>query len=79
MLCAGTYSGSTDTCQGDSGGPLVSYDEGTKRFYQRGIVSFGYGCGESKAPGGYSDVTRLMGWIHGVVDKVENENVTVKR
>ncbi len=46
MMCAARPN--QDSCQGDSGGPII--DTATRR--QVGIVSWGYGCADSRYPGG---------------------------
>ncbi|XP_032070199.1 granzyme A-like [Thamnophis elegans] len=52
MVCAGDKSGGKDACTGDSGGPLIC------NGVQRGIVSFGRGCGKSQYPGVYTLLTK---------------------
>lgn len=68
MVCAGGVSATdtTDTCQGDSGGPL-SVAKGNS-FVQVGLSSFGGtqtgpACGDTEAPGVYSSVSALSGFI----------------
>nr|XP_034825611.1 trypsin-2-like [Maniola hyperantus] len=56
MICAGEEG--KDSCQGDSGGPAVT-DDGI----QRGVVSFGFGCGRPRNPGVYTNVSYVREWI----------------
>ncbi|XP_062543203.1 phenoloxidase-activating factor 1-like isoform X2 [Armigeres subalbatus] len=60
-LCAGGVAGK-DSCQGDSGGCLVAV-EGDGYWYQYGIVSWGYGCGNEGVPGIYARVSSFIDWI----------------
>lgn len=62
VICASEVNGGQDTCQGDSGGPmLISKSNG--RYYQTGVVSFGYGCAEKGYPGVYTYVPNYLAWI----------------
>ncbi|NXT79216.1 TMPSC protease, partial [Zapornia atra] len=63
MICAGSWSGGTDTCQGDSGGPLACYYPGANRFHLLGIASFGIGCGRPHLPGVYVRLSQYRTWI----------------
>ncbi|XP_013170756.1 PREDICTED: serine protease easter-like [Papilio xuthus] len=62
-LCAGEIG--HDSCKGDSGGPLMleSYYDGTYKFVQFGIVSYGPTLCGSEKPGIYTDVRKFMKWI----------------
>ncbi|KAI1229769.1 transmembrane protease serine 12, partial [Lamprotornis superbus] len=62
-LCAGAWTGGTDTCQGDSGGPLVCYHPDTDKYFLVGIASFGVGCGRPKYPGIYVRLSQYRTWI----------------
>eukprot|EP00584_Thalassiosira_punctigera_P027200 CAMPEP_0172576890 /NCGR_PEP_ID=MMETSP1067-20121228/137953_1 /TAXON_ID=265564 ORGANISM="Thalassiosira punctigera, Strain Tpunct2005C2" /NCGR_SAMPLE_ID=MMETSP1067 /ASSEMBLY_ACC=CAM_ASM_000444 /LENGTH=755 /DNA_ID=CAMNT_0013369569 /DNA_START=150 /DNA_END=2417 /DNA_ORIENTATION=- len=62
MMCA-TRPGQ-DSCQGDSGGPI--FDALTQR--QVGIVSWGYGCADSRYPGVYSRISSQYNWIKAQID-----------
>nr|XP_023017904.1 venom protease-like isoform X2 [Leptinotarsa decemlineata] len=66
IICAGYVDNTTkDTCQGDSGGPLMyAVSEGNSlRYYQIGVVSYGFRCAESGYPGVYTRVTSFIDWI----------------
>merc|ERR1712002_1204490 len=60
MLRAGA--GGKDACQGDSGGPLVT-KESTNFYTVIGVVSWGFGCADARAPGVYARVTNQLSWI----------------
>lgn len=60
VICAGSeYSDSA--CRGDSGGPLVT--ELDKQMVLVGLVSFGIGCGRTRAPSAFVDVAFFSEWI----------------
>lgn len=65
MLCAGHKGGKHDACLGDSGGPLVVLENG--RWTLVGIISAGFGCGESQQPGIYHKVPLTAEWIRSIV------------
>ncbi|KAG3294270.1 serine protease 55 [Ictidomys tridecemlineatus] len=66
MLCAGFMNESYDACQGDSGGPLVCTTEGSKKWYQVGIISWGRSCGQKNTPGIYTSLANYQPWIRNV-------------
>jgi len=61
MICARRPG--KDSCKWDSGGPLVTKEGNTYTLI--GIVSFGEGCANDRAPGVYSRVTQQLPWIRG--------------
>merc|ERR1711971_395637 len=64
MICAGFFTGETDSCHGDSGGPLVvprSSTDDTAVII--GVVSWGLECAKAKQPGVYTRVTNKLYWI----------------
>lgn len=61
QFCAGYLKGGTDSCQGDSGGPIYAKVSG--EWLQAGIVSWGIGCADAKAPGVYTRITEYLEWI----------------
>jgi hypothetical protein len=69
MLCAGGEG--KDTCQGDSGGPLlmreVDHKTGEIIYGQLGVVSWGYGCGNT--PGAYANVAQYRSWIVSILNE----------
>jgi secreted trypsin-like serine protease len=54
-----------DSCQGDSGGPLTALKGSTRVLV--GIVSWGYGCADSRYPGLYARVSSFESWINSTI------------
>lgn len=64
IICAGWTTGKKDACQGDSGGPLMfGQSKDDIRFFQIGIVSYGFRCAEPGYPGVYTNVISFLDWI----------------
>ncbi|XP_063832543.1 venom protease-like [Ostrinia nubilalis] len=76
VFCAGDSELEHDSCNGDSGGPLVAeykVEEFNRTFYyQLGVISYGYRCGEGPFVGVLTNVTHFMPWIR---QKVLGENL----
>lgn len=75
-LCAYDQFEIKDACQGDSGGPMmtqqgpfVDQDIPDDRWFQLGIVSFGYKCAVPGFPGVYTRVTEYGQWIRDNLDE----------
>lgn len=51
----------TSCSQGDSGGPFMCERDG--RWYQAGIVSAGYECGNQETPSLYTRISHYRKWI----------------
>lgn len=62
----GAASPGKDSCQGDSGGPLTVPKGSTQVL--AGIVSWGYGCADSRYPGMYGRVSSFERWITDTVN-----------
>eukprot|EP00002_Diphylleia_rotans_P038865 TRINITY_DN8894_c0_g1_i1.p1 TRINITY_DN8894_c0_g1~~TRINITY_DN8894_c0_g1_i1.p1 ORF type:complete len:238 (+),score=35.40 TRINITY_DN8894_c0_g1_i1:298-1011(+) len=68
-LCAGDLEkGGRDSCQGDSGGPLFLQLNSSTVF---GVVSFGINCGDADYPGVYTNVAKMIEWMHTIIPKHE--------
>ena len=67
QFCAGDITGQEDTCHGDSGGPAMVFHvhpvSGERRWFQVGIVSWGYGCAQKGEVGYYTKVSAYVDWI----------------
>jgi len=46
-VCAGGVRGK-DTCDGEGGAPLVCYDKGSDQYFALGLVSYGFGCNNTR-------------------------------
>merc|ERR1712223_1671957 len=68
FICAGGIRG-VDTCKGDGGSPLTCRMQGTNKWVQAGIVSWGIGCGEEGVPAVYANVAHVVCWIDHQVKK----------
>jgi secreted trypsin-like serine protease len=79
MICAGaTTDVNSDTCQGDSGGPLLA-EVAENDWIQIGVVSFGGtengpNCADPDAPGVYSNIGSLTGFIQEYVSDAVFKN-----
>ncbi|MCE9669229.1 serine protease [Myxococcus stipitatus] len=71
MFGAGYTQGGKDSCQGDSGGPFV-FKNGSGKYVQQGIVSFGVGCARAGLPGIYTRVSNYIGWIRTQVQTLSS-------
>lgn len=72
FICAGGIKG-VDTCKGDGGSPLTCKIQGRNSWVQRGIVSWGIGCGEEGVPAVYANVAHVVCWIDDEVKKYFGE------
>ena len=71
QFCAGDVTGKNDTCRGDSGGPAMVLSinpvNGQWRWFQVGIVSWGYGCAQKGEVGYYTKVSAYLDWIDEII------------
>lgn len=79
FLCASDPQGKRDACQGDSGGPLMWNNQqgaleqtSSEKWYQLGLVSFGYGCANTQYPGVYTRISYYIPWIVKIVNGRNN-------
>lgn len=67
MMCAGG-SIQHDSCNGDSGSALMCREQNTTdHWYITGIVSWGLGCAVPNVPGVYTNISKYIHWIYGIV------------
>ena len=71
QFCAGDVTGKNDTCQGDSGGPAMVLSinpvNGQWRWFQVGIVSWGYGCAQKGEVIYFTKVSAYVDWIDKII------------
>lgn len=64
FICAGGAQ-NKDRWKGDGDSPLVCVIPGSnERYVQMGIVSWGFGCGNTNIPGVYVNVALYAKWIY---------------
>ena len=70
QFCAGDVTGKKDTCHGDSGGPgmVLRPVNGKWRWFQVGIVSWGYGCAQKGEAAYYTKVSSYLDWIDKIIN-----------
>ncbi|XP_063067968.1 uncharacterized protein LOC134459536 [Engraulis encrasicolus] len=71
MFCAGYDKENMDACQGDSGGPHVTkYGTDPGTWFVTGVVSWGEGCAKAGKYGVYTQVSKFITWVNGVMENV---------
>ncbi|XP_022108946.1 complement factor B-like [Acanthaster planci] len=74
-FCAGYSEGNLDACRGDSGGPVMRQlrtADGSRRWVQIGIVSWGEGCAQEGRYGIYTRLSAYKEWIHNHIGAGES-------
>jgi secreted trypsin-like serine protease len=59
-ICSGVQTSNAGACQGDSGGPYVFESPRNGRWYDFGLTSWGYNCGQGTV---FTRVTNFIDWI----------------
>lgn len=67
-----------DACTGDSGGPVTTWNK-RGRFFQVGIVSFGYGCARKNETSGYTRVAHFVPWILSIMKRYERSDSNIQK